>query len=94
MLYVDAAVSPSGAGLIYVTSTARILYAMSEIGYVPLFYLLKQTKISGCGYSCEFCTRNVFVFTVARMASNGQFFSIRMVISYAMGPIALLAFAA
>jgi len=44
LLYVDAVVSPSGAGLIYVTSTARILYAMSEIGYVPrwLAYLNKQ----------------------------------------------------
>src|SRR5207244_1430388 len=28
LLYIDAVVSPSGAGLIYVTSTARILYAM------------------------------------------------------------------
>lgn len=37
LLYVDAVVSPAGAGLIYVTSTARILYAMSQIGYVPRF---------------------------------------------------------
>src|SRR3990167_6890462 len=37
LLYIDATVSPSGAGLIYVTSTARILYAMSQIGYVPHF---------------------------------------------------------
>jgi len=35
LLYIDAAVSPGGAGLIYVTSTARILYAMSQIGYLP-----------------------------------------------------------
>ena len=33
LLYVDAVVSPSGAGLIYVTSTARVLYAMSQIGF-------------------------------------------------------------
>src|SRR5690606_21722321 len=37
LLYVNAVVSPLGAGLIYVTATARILYAMSKIGYVPKF---------------------------------------------------------
>ncbi|HEX4045306.1 MAG TPA: amino acid permease, partial [Gammaproteobacteria bacterium] len=44
LLYLDAVVSPGGAGLIYVTSTARILYAMSQIGYLPkwLSHLNKQ----------------------------------------------------
>src|SRR3990167_9306267 len=37
LLYFTAVVSPAGAGLTYVTSTARILYAMSKIGYVPKF---------------------------------------------------------
>src|SRR3990167_10649176 len=44
LLYLDAAVSPAGAGLVYVTSTARILYAMSQIGTMPkwLSYVNKQ----------------------------------------------------
>ena len=44
LLYIDATISPMGAGLVYVTSTARILYAMSQIGYVPKFlsYLNKE----------------------------------------------------
>jgi amino acid transporter len=37
LLYANWIVSPLGAGLIYVTSTARILYAMSTMGFVPKF---------------------------------------------------------
>ncbi|MCX7124852.1 MAG: APC family permease [Gammaproteobacteria bacterium] len=37
LLLIDAAVSPLGAGLIYVTSTSRIIYAMSKNGYLPAF---------------------------------------------------------
>ena len=44
-LYVDAAVSPLGAGLIYSTSTARIIYAMSQQGYLPAL-LAKTNKES------------------------------------------------
>ena len=38
LLYIDTVVSPLGAGLIYVTSTARTVYAMSKNGYFPLFF--------------------------------------------------------
>jgi len=91
LLYLDAAVSPSGAGLIYVTSTARILYAMSKIGYVPAFlsYLNKE----------EFPVVAIFVNFVIGMflflplpgwQAMVSFLVSGMVISYAIGPIALL----
>ncbi len=91
LLYIDAAVSPSGAGLIYVTSTARILYAMSRIGYVPKFlsYLNKE----------DFPVAAIFVNFVIGMflflplhgwQAMVSFLVSGMVISYAIGPIALL----
>jgi amino acid transporter len=35
LLYIDAIVSPTGTGLIYVTATSRVSYGLSRNGYVP-----------------------------------------------------------
>ncbi|MFE3773406.1 APC family permease [Streptomyces sp. NPDC059122] len=35
LLYIDAVISPSGTGLIYVTATSRVSYGLSRNGYVP-----------------------------------------------------------
>jgi amino acid transporter len=35
LVYIDAVISPSGTGLIYVTATSRISYGLSRNGYVP-----------------------------------------------------------
>ncbi|TAK74518.1 MAG: APC family permease [Gammaproteobacteria bacterium] len=91
LLYIDAAVSPSGAALIYVTSTARILYAMSQIGYVPrwLSYLNKP------GFPVAAILTNFVIGMFLFLPLPGwqamvSFLVSGMVISYAMGPIALL----
>ncbi len=93
LLYVDATISPSGAGLIYVTSTARILYAMSQIGYVPKFlsYLNKQN------FPVAAIIINFFIGMLLFLPFSGwqamvSFLVSGMVISYAIGPIALLCF--
>ncbi|MFF2807331.1 APC family permease [Streptomyces sp. NPDC058000] len=38
LLYIDAVISPSGTGLIYVTATSRISYGLSRNGYVPAVF--------------------------------------------------------
>ncbi|MER7986593.1 APC family permease [Streptomyces noursei] len=38
LLYVDAVISPSGTGLIYVTATSRVSYGLSRNGYVPVVF--------------------------------------------------------
>lgn len=91
LLYIDAAVSPSGAGLIYVTSTARILYAMSEIGYLPRWLM----KLNKQGFPVAAILTNfvigMFLFLpLPGWQSMVSFLVSGMVISYAMGPIALL----
>lgn len=91
LLYIDAAVSPAGAGLIYVTSTARILYAMSEIGYMPrwLTYLNKQ-KFPVAAIMVNFVLGMFLFLPLSGWQAMVSFLVSGMVISYAIGPIALL----
>lgn len=91
LLYIDAAVSPAGAGLIYVTSTARILYAMSEIGYMPrwLTYVNKQ-NFPVAAILLNFVLGMFLFLPLAGWQAMVSFLVSGMVISYAIGPIALL----
>lgn len=91
LLYIDAVVSPSGAGLIYVTSTARILYAMSEIGYLPrwLTYLNKQ-NFPVAAILVNFVLGMLLFLPLPGWQAMVSFLVSGMVISYSMGPIALL----
>ncbi|MBA3661715.1 MAG: APC family permease [Gammaproteobacteria bacterium] len=91
LLYIDATVSPAGAGLIYVTSTARILYAMSQIGYLPkwLSYLNKQ-KFPVAAILLNFVLGMFLFLPLPGWQAMVSFLVSGMVLSYAMGPIALL----
>lgn len=91
LLYVDAVVSPAGAGLIYVTSTARILYAMSQIGYIPrwISYINKQ-NFPVAAIMVNFVLGMVLFLPLPGWQAMVSFLVSGMVISYAMGPIALL----
>ena len=91
ILYVDAVVSPGGAGLIYVTSTARILYAMSKIGYVPRWL----SQVNRAGFPIAAIIFNAALGMCLFLPLPGwqamvSFLVSGMVISYAIGPIALL----
>ncbi len=90
LLYIDAVVSPSGAGLIFVTSTARILYAMSQIGYLPrwLSYLNKQ-NFPVAAIAVNFILGMFLFLPLPGWQAMVSFLVSGMVISYAIGPIAL-----
>jgi len=91
LLYIDAAVSPLGAGLIYVTSTARILYAMSQIGYVPKFLTkLNKQNFPVAAIFINFVIGMFLFLPLPGWQAMVSFLVSGMVISYAMGPIALL----
>jgi amino acid transporter len=91
LLYVDAAVSPLGAGLIYVTSTARILYAMGKIGYVPGFLArISKNNFPVCAIFGNFVIGMCLFLPFKGWQAMVSFLVSAMVISYAMGPIALL----
>jgi amino acid transporter len=91
LLYVDAAVSPGGAGLIYVTSTARILYAMSQIGYLPRWLqTLNKQNFPVAAIMVNFVLGMFLFLPLPGWEAMVSFLVSGMVISYAMGPIALL----
>lgn len=91
LLYINAVISPLGAGLIYVTATARILYAMSKIGYVPKFL----SRLNGQHFPVyaivvNFCLGMLAFLPLPGWQAMVNFLVSAMVITYAMGPIALL----
>ncbi len=91
LLYADAAVSPLGAGLIFVTSTARILYGMSKNGYIPkLFSKLNHEHFPVYAIFLNFVIGMFLFLPLPGWQAMVSFLVSAMVIAYAMGPIALL----
>jgi amino acid transporter len=91
LLYVDAVVSPLGAGLIYVTSTARIIYAMSKNGYLPKKLVsLNKEHFPIWAIGLNFLIGMVLFLPLPGWQTMVSFLVSAVVISYAMGPIALL----
>jgi amino acid transporter len=91
LLYIDATVSPAGAGLIYVTSTARIIYAMSQIGYLPKWLQkLNKQNFPVAAIMVNFVLGMCLFLPLPGWQAMVSFLVSGMVISYAMGPISLL----
>ena len=91
LLYVNSVVSPLGAGLIYVTATARILYAMSRIGYVPKFLSkLNKQRFPMWAIVVNFVLGMLSFLPLPGWQAMVNFLVSAMVITYAMGPIALM----
>ena len=91
LLYVNAVISPLGAGLIYVTSTARILYALSKIGYAPKFLSrLNKQHFPVYAILVNFSLGMLSFLPLPGWQSMVSFLISAMVITYAMGPIALV----
>jgi amino acid transporter len=91
LLYANAVISPLGAGLIYVTSTARILYAMSKIGYVPKFLsYLNHQRFPIWAIVANFLFGMLSFLPLPGWQAMVNFLVSAMVITYAMGPISLM----
>lgn len=91
LLYVNSVVSPLGAGLIYVTATARILYAMSRIGYVPKFLSrLNHQRFPFWAILVNFLFGMLSFLPLPGWQTMVNFLISAVVITYAMGPVALI----
>lgn len=91
LLYLDAAVSPLGAGLIYVTSTARLLYAMSKNGYLPPFIArVNKQHFPIWAIAINFLVGMMLFLPLPGWQTMVSFLVSAVVISYAMGPISLI----
>src|SRR3990167_273288 len=91
LLYLNAMISPLSAGLVYVATTARILYAMSRIGYVPKFLSqLNHQRFPMWAIIVNFALGMLSFLPLPGWQAMVNFLVSAMVITYAMGPIALL----
>ncbi|MCX7122034.1 MAG: APC family permease [Gammaproteobacteria bacterium] len=91
LLLIDSVVSPLGTGLIYVTSTSRIIYAMSKNSYLPSILSKVNKDCFPVNAVCFNFAVGLFLFLPLPGWQNMVSFLVSaVVISYAMGPIALV----
>ena len=91
VLYINTVVAPMGAGLIYMTSSARILQAMSSNHQVPSFIsLVNQAGIPVKAILINLAVGLIFFFPFPGWKEMVEFISSLMAFSYALGPICLL----
>ncbi len=91
LLCIDTLVAPMGAGLMYATSGARILQAMSENKQMPKF--LEVVNVNGIPVKAilvNFVLGMVFFLPFPGWRSMMEFISSLMAFSYALGPVCLL----
>lgn len=92
LIYANAIVSPLGAGLIYTTSTARIIYGMSKNEYFPAFFLkLNKNSIPKRAIWFNFAAGVLAFFPLPGWQALISFLVSSVVISYSMGPVSLIA---
>lgn len=91
LLYIDAVVSPGGAAFIYVTSTARTVFAMSKNGYFPpMFSKLNHKGFPVFAIGLNFILGMFLFLPLPGWQAMVSFLVSAVVISYAIGPISLL----
>jgi amino acid transporter len=92
LLYVDAAVSPGGTGLIYVASSSRLSYALSREGYIwSPFHWLNSRRVPIVGIVLSFVVGVILFLPFPGWQKFVGFITSATVLSYALVPPALAA---
>ncbi|MBM7643839.1 amino acid transporter [Scopulibacillus daqui] len=94
LLFADAVVSPSGTGVTYTATTARMIYGMNQNGYFPSIFG-KVDKKSGIPRPAMWF--NIFVSFIFLLLFRGwgqlsSIISIATLISYMTGPVSVMVF--
>jgi amino acid transporter len=92
-LYVDAAISPGGTGIIYNTTAARVIYATADAGLFPA----KLARLSGSGVpvtslALSFFVGLLFLLPLPSWRLLVTYLSSIGVLAYGVGPVVLLCF--
>src|SRR5579862_144563 len=93
LLYVDAFVSPSGTGITYTASTARLVYGMERNGTLPAV-LGRVHPVYGVPRPAllfNLVVSFIFLFFFRGWATLAAVISVAIVISYLIGPVSSLA---
>lgn len=91
LLYVGAIVAPFGTGLVFSASTARLVYAMGENGYLPKFLeKLNRHGVPGRIILVNFLVGLLLFLPFPSWRSMVGFLVSAFVFTYAVGPLALI----
>ena len=90
ILYIDAAISPGGTGLIYTTATSRVSYGLSRNGYIPkVFESVDRRGIPWFGLVTAFVIGCVCFLPFPSWKSLVGLITSASVLMYAGAPLAL-----
>jgi amino acid transporter len=90
LLYIDAAVSPGGTGLLYTGTSARVGYAMSREGFVPsLFARISSRGIPDVAIAVSFLVGIVVFLPFPGWQKLVGFITSASALAYGLAPIAL-----
>ncbi len=92
ILYIDAVVSPSGTGIAYMGSTARMLFGMQRSGYMPKAFgqLHPRYAIPRNALWANLIIGFIFLWIFRGWGHLANVISIMNTLSYAAGPLAVL----
>ena len=89
-LIIDAVVSPSGTGWIYLGNTSRLLYAFSTNGYLPEFFMkIGKTRIPTYSLIAALIIGFIYLLPFPSWYALVGFISSATVLTYIMGGIGL-----
>jgi len=92
LLLFDAAFSPFGTTLVYTAATSRILYGMAENKHLPAFFLkLNRHKIPYVTLYVNFLVGSLSFLPFPGWQKMVAFLSSASILSYAAGPICMMA---
>jgi amino acid transporter len=92
LLYADAFVSPSGTGMTYTATTARMLYAMQKNGTMPEVFgrVHPVYGVPRAGMWFDLAVGFVFLFFFRGWGSLAAVISVATIISYMTGPVSAM----
>jgi amino acid transporter len=93
LLYADAFVSPSGTGITYTATTARMLYGMERNGVLPKMFgkLHPRYAIPRTAMWFNLAVSFLFLFFFRGWGTLAAVISVATIISYVTGPVSALA---
>lgn len=92
LLYIDSVISPAGTGIIYFTTTSRVVYASGQEGLIggSLFARLSGNGVPIAGLIMTLIVGIFFLFPFPSWQKIIGFISSASVLSYGIGPVVLL----
>ncbi len=92
IIYADAVISPFGTGFVFTASTARVVYGLSNIGFLPrALKKLSKTRVPLRSIILNYIVGSLLFLPFPGWQTLVSFIISCFIISYIIGPISLIA---